>query len=102
MIPKIIHVCWLSGESFPPVILDCLDSWSKYLSDYDLYFGGSSRRTSTTIKKDLSRSDYVILISLPLYGQKKHLKLKNMPLLQTIFVYMQFIIMGAFILILML
>lgn len=40
MIPKIIHVCWLSGESFPPVILDCLDSWSKYLSDYDLYFWG--------------------------------------------------------------
>ena len=40
MIPKIIHICWLSGDPFLPEILDCLDSWCKYLADYELYFWG--------------------------------------------------------------
>lgn len=29
MIPKIIHLCWLSKEQYPTDIQICLDSWKK-------------------------------------------------------------------------
>lgn len=35
-IPKIIHHCWLSGETFPSNIQRCMDSWKKYLPDYKI------------------------------------------------------------------
>lgn len=35
MIPKIIHYCWISGEeNMPEDIKACLESWKKYLPDY--------------------------------------------------------------------
>lgn len=34
MIPKIIHLCWLSGDSYPPLIAKCLTSWEQILPDY--------------------------------------------------------------------
>ncbi len=34
-IPKIIHYCWLSDEKIPPLIRTCLDSWKRYLPDYE-------------------------------------------------------------------
>jgi hypothetical protein len=36
MIPKVIHLCWLSGDPFPPLIQACQDSWSRYLPDYQI------------------------------------------------------------------
>ena len=35
-IPKIIHYCWLSGDPFPPKIQHCVESWKKFLPDYEL------------------------------------------------------------------
>lgn len=35
MIPKKIHYCWLSGDPFPPLIQKCIDSWRKFLPDYE-------------------------------------------------------------------
>lgn len=35
MIPKIIHYCWLSGEPYPDEIQQCIDSWHKYLPEYE-------------------------------------------------------------------
>lgn len=35
-IPKIIHYCWLSGDPFPKDIQRCIDSWGKYLPDYQI------------------------------------------------------------------
>ncbi len=35
MIPKIIHYCWLSNEPYPQKIAQCIDSWKKYLPDYE-------------------------------------------------------------------
>lgn len=40
MIPKIIHLCWLSGDEFPDDIKKCLDSWRKYLPDYEVWLWG--------------------------------------------------------------
>lgn len=35
MIPKLIHYCWLSDDPFPQKIQECIDSWKKYLPDYE-------------------------------------------------------------------
>ena len=34
MIPKVIHLCWFSGESYPVEIQVCLDSWKRILPDW--------------------------------------------------------------------
>jgi hypothetical protein len=36
MIPKIVHVCWLSGDPFPDKIAKCIDSMKEKLPDYEL------------------------------------------------------------------
>lgn len=36
MIPKIIHYCWISGDTFPEKIQKCVDSWKKILPDYEI------------------------------------------------------------------
>ena len=36
MIPKTIHLCWFSGDAYPPLIKACLDSWKHNLPDYTL------------------------------------------------------------------
>ncbi len=43
MIPKIIHLCWLSGDPYPPKIAKCLQSWEKYLSDYEIILWDTKR-----------------------------------------------------------
>lgn len=40
MIPKIIHLCWLSGDAFPKDIAECLESWKQYLNDYEVWLWG--------------------------------------------------------------
>jgi mannosyltransferase OCH1-like enzyme len=36
MIPKIIHHCWFSGDQYPEKIKNCINSWGKYLPDYEI------------------------------------------------------------------
>lgn len=36
MIPKIIHYCWLSNDPFPDSIQKCMDTWKKFLHDYQI------------------------------------------------------------------
>lgn len=40
MIPKIIHLCWLSGDPFPNDIRKCLKTWTENLHDYDVWLWG--------------------------------------------------------------
>lgn len=35
-IPKIIHYCWFGGKTMPELALKCIESWKKYLPDYEL------------------------------------------------------------------
>lgn len=42
MIPKIIHLCWLSGDPFPEDIRRCLNSWAEHLSDYEVWLWGKA------------------------------------------------------------
>ena len=34
MIPKIIHYIWIGGKEKPKQVLECINSWKKYLPDY--------------------------------------------------------------------
>ena len=36
MIPKKIHYCWFGGNAKPESFYICLDSWKKYLPDYEI------------------------------------------------------------------
>lgn len=36
MIPKIIHLCWFSGEKYPKDIKFCIDSWKRVLPDFQI------------------------------------------------------------------
>lgn len=40
MIPKIIHICWLSGDKFPDAIQKCIDTWKNVLPDYQVWLWG--------------------------------------------------------------
>lgn len=36
MIPKIIHYCWFGGNPLPPLAVKCIDSWKKFLPEYEI------------------------------------------------------------------
>ena len=36
MIPKKIHYCWLSNDPMPQQLQKCVDSWKKFLPDYEI------------------------------------------------------------------
>lgn len=35
MIPKKIHYCWFSGDPYPEKVLQCINSWKKYMPDWE-------------------------------------------------------------------
>lgn len=35
-IPKTIHYCWFGGNPLPPLAEKCIDSWKKFLPDYEI------------------------------------------------------------------
>lgn len=36
MIPKVIHYCWFGRGKMPELALKCIESWRKYLPDYEI------------------------------------------------------------------
>lgn len=36
MIPKIIHYCWFGGNPLPALAKKCIESWKKYLPDFEI------------------------------------------------------------------
>ena len=36
MIPKVIHYCWFGHNPLPPLAIKCIESWRKYLPDYEI------------------------------------------------------------------
>ena len=36
MIPKIIHYCWFGGKEKPDTVKNCIESWKKYMPDYEI------------------------------------------------------------------
>lgn len=35
-IPKVIHYCWFGHNPLPPLAIKCIESWKKYLPDYEI------------------------------------------------------------------
>lgn len=36
MIPKVIHYCWFGGKPLPESAIQCIESWKKYMPDYEI------------------------------------------------------------------
>lgn len=77
MIPKIIHYCWLSGDPYPEKEKVCMNSWEKYLSDYEFILWDLKRfdinssdwvKQAYKNKKYAFAADYIRLYALYNYG----------------------------------
>lgn len=61
MIPKMIHLCWLSGDPYPPKIARCLESWKRYLPDYEIVLWDTNRfdlDSSLWVKQAFEKKKY--------------------------------------------
>ena len=36
MIPTVIHYCWFGRKALPPLATKCIESWKRYLPDYEI------------------------------------------------------------------
>lgn len=77
MIPKIIHLCWLSGDPYPQKIQRCLDSWKVHLPDYEVMLWDCNRfdlKSSRWVeqafgaRKYAFAADYIRMFALYNYG----------------------------------
>lgn len=77
MIPKIIHYTWFSGDEFPPRIKSCIESWRKYLPDYEFKLWDMSAvaeidsdflREALSSRKWAFASDFVRIYAIYKYG----------------------------------
>lgn len=77
MIPKIIHLCWLSGDPYPAEIQKCLDTWKEHLPDYEIWLWDTNRfdinstlwtKQAFEAKKYAFAADYIRLYALYNYG----------------------------------
>src|SRR5574344_2105661 len=77
MIPKIIHLCWLSGDKYPTKIAKCIASWTKHLPDYEIMLWDTKRfdlnssnwvKQAFEAKKYAFAADYIWFYALYHYG----------------------------------
>lgn len=77
MIPKLIHFCWLSGDPYPELIEKCINSWIRYLPDYELILWNTSQidinsniwlKQAFESKKYAFAADYIRFYALYNYG----------------------------------
>lgn len=77
MIPKIIHYCWLSQDKKPESIRKCIQSWHRYLPDYEFrlwdinsfdYGSVPFTRDALANRKWAFVSDFIRLYALYNYG----------------------------------
>ena len=68
MIPKKIHLCWLGGGKYSPLIRHCIDSWHRVLPDYEIVLWDAKRfdvnsvpwvKEAFAAKKYAFASDYI-------------------------------------------
>lgn len=76
-IPKIIHYCWLSNDPIPESLQRCMDSWKKYLPDYEFLRWNFDRfdinssvwvKEAFEAKKYAFAADYIRCYALYHYG----------------------------------
>lgn len=77
MVPKVIHYCWLSGDSIPSDLQKCMRTWEKKLPDYEFVLWDTKRfdinsslwvKQAFENKKYAFAADYIRLYALYHYG----------------------------------
>ena len=77
MIPKIIHMIWLSGDPYPALVRRCMRSWRRVLPDYELKIWTMDNfdtqsvryvREAVSVRKWAFAADYIRLWALYNYG----------------------------------
>lgn len=78
MISKIIHYCWMGGAPLPPLAVECIASWKKYMPDWEYMRWDESNfdiasaplyvRQAYEARKFAFVSDYVRLWALEKFG----------------------------------
>lgn len=73
MIPKILHYCWFGRGEMPQLAKDCIESWHKYMPDWEYKLWNEENfdvniipytKEAYEVKKYAFVSDYVRLIAL--------------------------------------
>ena len=52
MIPRLIHYCWFGGNPLPPSALRCINSWKKFLPEFEIIEWNETNY-------DINRNSYV-------------------------------------------
>lgn len=77
MIPKIIHYIWFGGKQFPDKVQMCIDSWHKYMPEYEFKLWNEETFDVNSVeftkqayanKKWAFVSDYVRMYALNKFG----------------------------------
>ena len=77
MIPKTIHYCWFGRNQLPPLAIKCIESWKRYLPDYEIKEWNEDNfdvniipytREAYAVKKYAFVSDYARFWILYKYG----------------------------------
>lgn len=77
MIPKIIHYCWLSKDSYPADVKRCISSWKENLPDYEIILWDTIRFDINSVrwveeafskKKYAFAADYIRFYALYNFG----------------------------------
>ena len=77
MIPKILHLCWLSDDPFPPLVEKCVQTWKSILHDYEIMLWNRDRFDIASVpwvseafskKKYAFAADYIRFYALYHYG----------------------------------
>lgn len=77
-IPKIIHLCWLSGDPYPKLIEKCIASWQEIMPDYQIILWDAAKFKNETSNRFANEAfdqrkwafvaDYIRLYALYTYG----------------------------------
>lgn len=77
-IPKLIHLCWLSGEPYPESVSRCIQSWRRVMPDYEILYWDKERfgneirnrfaQEAFENRKWAFVADYIRLYALYTYG----------------------------------
>lgn len=77
MIPKVIHYCWLSGDPYPDKIQHCINTWHKFLPDYEIILWDTNRfeldqsewvKEAFEAKRYAFAADYIRMYAVYNYG----------------------------------
>lgn len=77
MIPRTVHYCWISNDPFPELNRNCVQSWMKFLPDYDFILWDYKKIESLNImwlkqtieaKKYAFAADYIRIYALFTHG----------------------------------